>query len=366
MSFTISAGFRDELHRVVRQESARTIGQQSREGYDGVLADAPPIAMRSARCAAVFVEDVVNLGDAATVDHVVPLDGGYSPVGSEEETIEDVVNGSYGSYGFTFGNGRAPARTAVAGSHCVIVWDSAFAVWSLEPLPAFRFEMTAAKEVWSGPTLVHINRTDTMHTGETEGTAYVTDPCGAFSKMATAAGDVGAFGIAVYVRDTAPIPDIYNDFRPGAYHIAWMETPGDFWGTLASDLNYGMESVTVNVASPGTEPYTGVINGYNPFHTNFGNSITAYNHKARSDPFGPPPWVTHCCAGSTGDYVFCRWDMKAAKYWIMLVQPNAKSYQTLDVLTSVSVVVDPTTHEATVTPTKKRIQLPPWTTISDP
>jgi hypothetical protein len=157
----------------------------------------------------------------------------------------------------------------------------------------------------------------------------VHDATGRFSKMATTEGDRGALGWAQFMPDHA------------AWEILDMQVPGDFWGALAGDLSRSDASADVEVVAQ-----TGVLGGYNVFGIHHGNTITAYN------PAGGGNSADYWHAGREGDRVFCRWDVRNAKYWMLLVEPNDHEYQTLDVVTDVDFV--------TQTVTTRQIELPPW------
>lgn len=215
-----------------------------------------------------------------------------------------------------------------------------------------RFEMTAALTAGSSANGILLH-----HEGGA-GNYVADDPPvslsslqdfqGAFSKMATASGDRGAFGWAVYRGD-----GYASTQDQGPWEILHMQTPADFWGELKADLSRSTASVTVEMKQV-------FQNGYNVFQTNFGTEITAYNPTAGGNwPVGSGD--SRWWAGKSGDRVLCRWGPVAGSpggYWIVAVEPNAQQAQTLDVVTDVNF--------GSETVTKKRIQLPRWTSITDP
>jgi len=196
-----------------------------------------------------------------------------------------------------------------------------------------RFEMTAALSCGgSAEALVKVFDQGTCADDPLGRTITVHDFSQRFSKMATAAGDAGALGWARWMPDHQ------------AWEILDMQVPGDFFGALKQDLTQQDAAQTVQVV-----PGTGVLNGYNVFGENFGNEIIACN------PEGGGNFAAYWFAGHAGDRVFCRWDVRNAKYWILAVEPNNKDYQALDVVTGVDF--------AGQTVTTRQIELPPWTTI---
>ena len=233
-----------------------------------------------------------------------------------------------------------PPSTASFGSGDRVwaVWNMQSGRWEiLDPAERLRrFEMgealnsggsaTVGLQVWNGSGW-------TEDDAETTFTVY--DYQQRFSKMATASGDVGARGIARYMADK------------GAWEILDMQIPGEFWGTLQANLSTSTASIQVAVV------FDAVFQGYNLFGINHGNLTTAYN------PVGSGNQGTYWWSGASGDRVFCKWDVEHAKYWIMLVEPNAQNWQTLDVVTSISVNFAAQTY----TYTTRQIELPPWTTI---
>jgi len=186
-----------------------------------------------------------------------------------------------------------------------------------------RFEMTDSLNCGSHAQAKVVGDPDELE-------VIVYDECQQFSKMATASGDTGAYGWAYWNPITA------------RWVILDMQVPGDFWGRLTADLTRSQAGQTVEVL-PG-----GVLNGYNVFGSNFGNQINAGNPLAQGGGY----WFS----GHQDDRVFCHWDVRNAKYWIMAVEPNNKEYQELEVVTDVDF--------ASQSVTTKTIQLPPWTEIS--
>jgi len=236
---------------------------------------------------------------------------------------------------------------------CLFNWQSGR--WEIisPPLDLWRFEMVealsfggSAQAVVIGWDPVGLKYTDDLpDQGEVNLTVY--DFQGRFSKMATQSGDAGALGWAKYLPDS------------DRWEIVTMETPGDFWGTLDAELTQATASVTVTMEA--------MLGGYDVFgqhwvNANGGAKILAHN-PVGSDNFADHWWAGTVSGGSgpqTGDRVYCHWDMKNSKYWILLVEPNNKSYQNLEVVTAVQ-----TDAQGHVTgTTTKTIQLPPWTTIS--
>lgn len=323
--YTISGGFRDDLHRIVRQEGSRTQGQQAREGYDGYIEPAPPIAIRASRCSATFAAAVDTPGDPATVDNVVPLDGGYSPVASADETITDVVNG-----GQTW---LTPTRTATVGAPCVIIWNAGDQCWQLEPMSLFRFEMLQAKEDGGAATV----RIDPTVEGDCGGETTVYDSQYLFSKMATTSGDTGAIGFAAY------------DSAADRYEILTMQNPVSFWGTLQADF-------------PSVAPYVAVTysaavgGGYNVFQSNHGTTIDAYGHTGHHG---------YVYSGKTGDHVLCWWNVGLHRYDILVIEPNDNGWQTLDVVTRTSLTIDFNAKTFDHHYYTRQIKVPPFVTIGD-
>jgi hypothetical protein len=66
------------------------------------------------------------------------------------------------------------------------------------------------------------------------------------------------------------------------------------------------------------------------FQANHGNQILVAN------PTGGGNFAGYRFAGKSGDRVLCRWSMADAKYFIVVIEPNDKSYHTLDVVTDVN------------------------------
>ncbi len=233
-------------------------------------------------------------------------------------------------------SGRPWAMPALcAGMRCYAWYNRQSKRWEIVgSSPAvIRFEMTAALSCGSSAAaLVKVFDQGAYADDPLARTITVHDFSQRFSKMATATGDAGALGWARWMPDHQ------------AWEILDMQVPGDFFGALSSDLAQQDAAQTVEVVQG-----TGVLGGYNVFGENFGNQITAYN------PEGGGSFAGYWFAGNEGDRVFCRWDVRNAKYWIVAVEPNNKDYQTLSVVTSVDFVNQ--------TVTTKQIELPPWTTI---
>lgn len=135
------------------------------------------------------------------------------------------------------------------------------------------------------------------------------------SKMATASGDVGAYGLAHLPYDRAD----------GKWEILTMQTPGPFFGSLDSALSQASASVSVtafDIRAPDVGHKT--LSGYDVFGSNFGDSITVYNPPADTGSTPSSYWFR----AAAGDIVFCMWHMRAAKYYIIFVEPQEQTVVT--------------------------------------
>ena len=208
----------------------------------------------------------------------------------------------------------------------------------------WRFEMTDALAMGSGSVVEYADvlaiRWDgsSSYTDEPSLTVRVYDYQRRFSKMATVSGDGGANGLAIRFPD-----------RPAEFELLTMETPGPFLAQLDSDLTQAMGSVYVKSPT--------VLGGYDVFGENYvdqhGSRILATN------PAGGGNFAANWWSGGEGDRVLCVWDMAASHYKIWGCEPNNHGYQTLDVVTDLTIdfVGQSYTYHT------RQIELPPWVTI---
>jgi hypothetical protein len=233
-----------------------------------------------------------------------------------------------------------------AGQRCYAWLNRQSGRWEvLEPgLRWRRFEMTAALGCGGSAeatAFVYNAQGQKIADRPPAHTILAVDAQSQFSKMATAAGDAGALGVALYLPDR------------DTWEIAAMQTPGDFWGTLDGDLHRWDLGQTVRVGPDG------VLGGYDVFGPNHGPTITAYN------PPGGGNRAAYCWSGAAGDRCYCRWDVRRAHYWIMLVEPNDRDWQTLDVVTRTALTIDFQNQTFDCRYYTRPIQLPPWTTLGE-
>ena len=225
-----------------------------------------------------------------------------------------------------------------SGDRVWAVWNMQSGRWEiLDPADRLRrFEMTDALSAGGSATALLVIWDGSNWTEDDAETSFtVHDFQRRFSKMASASGDIGAMGIARYMADKR------------AWEIIDMQIPGDFWGELEYDLSTGDASARVN-AIPDT-----MMRTFDVFGSNHPGYLTAYN------PVGGGNQGTYWWSAAAGDRVFCKWDVEHAKYWIMLAEPNAEDWLTLDVVTQITVNF----AAETFTYTTRQIKLPHWTTI---
>ena len=231
------------------------------------------------------------------------------------------------------------------GQRCYAWFNRQSGRWEALAMPLLwrRFEMTAALTCGTSATALafaYDAAGQKITAGPPAETIAVHDALACFSKMPTANGDPGALGLALFWPDR------------GRWEIAAMQTPGDFWGTLAGDLHAWDIGQQVRVGSGG------VLGGYSVFGAQHGPLIDALN------PAGGGNEAAHCHSGRSGDRVFCRWDIRAGHYWIMAVEPNDFDWPTLDVVTRTTVTIDFDAKTFTHRYYTRQIQLPPWTSVS--
>ncbi|MFZ5831958.1 MAG: hypothetical protein ACOY3P_17885 [Planctomycetota bacterium] len=245
------------------------------------------------------------------------------------------------------GSGNPVGMPLLPAGHRCIAWrNPRTAHWEAigQPQLVTRFEMTAAL-AWGGSAeaLAYCYDADgqKIESGPPAQTITVHDVMQNHSKMASQAGDTGAIGLARLMTDR------------GTWEILHMQTPGDFWGELKASLSDSSPSATVEVLQMGGYDWT--LGGYNPFQSV--KTITAYN------PLADSSGNVRMHTGAVGDYCFCRWDMRRAFYWIMIVEPNAENWQTLDVVTRTTLSIDFYTKQYWHRYYTRQIKLPPFVTI---
>ena len=168
-------------------------------------------------------------------------------------------------------------------------------------------------------------------------TITVHDVHGLFSKPATAAGDDGALGVAVFAADKA------------RWEIISMQTPGDFIGALTQDCHQWDSPVVVTKVA--------MLGGYDIFGPNHGNEISVAN------PTGGGNQGQYWFSGRQGDRVICRWNMQQGQYYIAAVEPNDFGWQPLDVVTRTTLAINFGAQTFTHRYYTRQITVPPWVTI---
>jgi hypothetical protein len=100
----------------------------------------------------------------------------------------------------------------------------------------------------------------------------------------------------------------------------------------------------------------GMLDGYDMFQTNFGDSLAAHNTSV--DELGG-----HMFRGREGNTVLCRWSIKQAKHYFAAVEPNDLDWHALDVVTRTSLSINFSAQSFVHRHYTRPIQLPPWTQI---
>jgi len=237
-------------------------------------------------------------------------------------------------------------------ARCTARWNRQSGRWELiAPAPPWRrFEMTAALSCGGSAearTIV-FDHQGTEHRGTPPGeTITVHDALALFSKPPTAGNDPGALGIALFAPDR------------NRWEIVAMQTPGDFFGTLAQDCHRW--DVT---AAVWPEVHT-LSGGYNPFGPSAALPTIVLNVAgAGNQTIGPPLYLpAQWFSGRQGDRVLCRWHIRGGHYLIAGVEPNDLDYQPLEVLTRTTLTINFSAQSFTHRRFARQIKLPPWTTI---
>lgn len=237
-------------------------------------------------------------------------------------------------------------------ARCTARWNRQSGRWELiaPAVPWRRFEMTAGLSCGGSAearTIV-FDHSGTEHRGTPPGeTITVFDSLALFSKPPTAGNDPGALGIALFTPDR------------NRWEIVAMQTPGDFFGTLAQDCHRW--DVTAAVW-PEVQTLSG---GYNPFGPSAALPTIVLNVAGGGNQtIGPPSNLpAQWFSGRQGDRVFCRWNIRGGHYMIAGVEPNDLDYQPLEVLTRTTLTIDFSAQSFTHRRYVRQIKLPPWTTI---
>lgn len=237
-------------------------------------------------------------------------------------------------------------------ARCTARWNRQSGRWELIAAgPTWRwFEMTAGLSCGGSAearTIV-VDHEGTEYRGTPPGeTITVYDALALFSKPPTAGDDPGALGVALFAPDR------------NRWEIVAMQTPGDFFGTLAQDCHRW--DVTAAVW-PEVDTLSG---GYNPFGPSAVLPTIVLNVAGGGNQtIGPPSYLpARWFSGRQGDRVLCRWHIRGGHYVLAGVEPNDLDYQPLEVLTRTTLAIDFSNQTFSHRRFVRQIRLPPWTTI---